>query len=257
MNIPYASLFVAAGKKYGVDPALLAAVAKAESQFDPNAVSPAGALGLMQIMPSTAANLGVNPLDPPQAVDGAARLLQQNLKKFGSTSLALAAYNAGPGAVVQYGGIPPYPETQNYVRKVLEYQKEFTGFLGSTSITAWVKDHPYATAGLGLLAVGGLIYFLRPDVFRQVPIVGRFAARENPAPRRRGHSRVQTLIFPRARFTPAEAKAWAHAHQFKSGSVDVTEHSIRLRQEDPSRFSRMRTIRMGSSPVQAVVGFPR
>jgi hypothetical protein len=122
----------------------------------------------------------------------------------------------------------------------------------------WVKDHPYATAGLGLLAAAGLVYFLRPDLFRQVPIVGRFAARENPVRRQgRGGSRVQTLIFPRSRFTPAEAKAWAHAHNFKSGKVDMTEHSIRLRQEDPARFSRMRTIRMGSSPVQAVVGFPR
>ena len=118
---PYADLFQRAGAKYGVDPTLLAAVAKAESGFNPAAVSPAGARGLMQIMPSTAAGLGVDPMDPAQAVDGAARLLKQNLDSFGSVDLAVAAYNAGGGAVQRYGGIPPYAETQNYVRKVLGY----------------------------------------------------------------------------------------------------------------------------------------
>jgi hypothetical protein len=117
-SVPYASLFTAAGAKYGVSPALLAAVAKTESGYNPNAVSPAGARGLMQIMPSTARGLGVDPLNPAQAVDGAARLLKRNLSDFGSLPLALAAYNAGGGAVRKYGGIPPYTETQNYVKKV-------------------------------------------------------------------------------------------------------------------------------------------
>ncbi len=117
----YAPLFAAAGSKYGVPPALLAAVAKAESSFNPRAVSPAGARGLMQIMPGTARELGVDPMDPRQAVDGAARLLASHLKTFGSPALALAAYNAGPGAVRKYDGIPPYAETQNYVRRVLSY----------------------------------------------------------------------------------------------------------------------------------------
>jgi peptidoglycan DL-endopeptidase CwlO len=117
-SVPYGSLFTAAGAKYGVSPALLAAVAKVESGYNPNAVSPAGARGLMQIMPSTAKGLGVNPLNPAQAVDGAARLLKRNLKDFGSLPLALAAYNAGGGAVRKYGGVPPYTETQNYVKKV-------------------------------------------------------------------------------------------------------------------------------------------
>jgi hypothetical protein len=116
--VPYASLFTAAGAKHGVSPALLAAVAKIESGYNPNAVSPAGAQGLMQIMPTTARGLGVNALNPAEAVDGAARLLKRNLKDFGSLPLALAAYNAGGGAVRRYGGIPPYTETQNYVKKV-------------------------------------------------------------------------------------------------------------------------------------------
>lgn len=117
---PYDDLFQAASQKYGVDPALLSAVARQESGYDPTAVSPAGAQGLMQLMPATAQGLGVeNSFDPAQAVDGAARLLRDLLDRFGRTDYALAAYNAGPGAVLRYGGIPPYPETQNYVKSVM------------------------------------------------------------------------------------------------------------------------------------------
>ena len=122
--VPYADLFSAASRKYGVSAALLAAVAKQESGFNPRAVSAAGAQGLMQLMPGTAKGLGVtNPFDPAQAVDGAARMLRDLTRRFGSTELALAAYNAGPGAVLKYGGIPPYPETQRYVRHVMSLMK--------------------------------------------------------------------------------------------------------------------------------------
>ena len=117
-DVPFADLFNAAGATYGVSPRLLAAVAKVESHYDPRAVSPAGARGLMQIMPATARGLGVDPFDPAQAVDGAARLLKAHLKEFGSVDLALAAYNAGGGAVKKHGGIPPYAETRAYVPKV-------------------------------------------------------------------------------------------------------------------------------------------
>lgn len=117
---PYASLFEAASARYGVSAELLSAVAKQESGYNPGVTSPAGAQGLMQLMPATAEGLGVtNAFDPTQAVDGAARLLKSLLDRFGSTELALAAYNAGPGAVLRYDGVPPYAETQNYVRSVM------------------------------------------------------------------------------------------------------------------------------------------
>jgi hypothetical protein len=118
-GVPYADLFARAGARHGVDASLLAAVASQESSFNASAVSPAGAQGLMQFMPATAKGLGVDALDPTSAIDGAARYLSSLTKQFGSTDLALAAYNAGPGTVTRYGGIPPYAETQNYVRAVM------------------------------------------------------------------------------------------------------------------------------------------
>ena len=118
-GVPYGDLFVRAGAKYGVSPKLLAAVAKVESGYNPQAVSRVGAQGLMQLMPSTARGLGVqDAFDPAQAIDGGAKLLASNLREFKSVPLALAAYNAGGGAVHRYGGIPPFAETQAYVPKV-------------------------------------------------------------------------------------------------------------------------------------------
>ena len=117
---PFGAEITAAAKKHGIDPALLAGLVKQESGFDPGAGSPAGARGLTQLMPATAAGLGVaNVLDPIQNLDGGAKYLRQQLDAFGGdVTRALAAYNAGPGAVQRYGGVPPYAETQNYVRIV-------------------------------------------------------------------------------------------------------------------------------------------
>ncbi len=116
----YANDFASAEQTYGLPSGLLAAVAQQESGGNPNAVSPAGAQGLMQLMPSTAAGMSVNAFDPQQAIMAAAKIFHTNLAQFnGSVPLALAAYNAGAGAVSKYGGIPPYAETQNYVSKIM------------------------------------------------------------------------------------------------------------------------------------------
>ncbi|MDI3316268.1 MAG: lytic transglycosylase domain-containing protein [Bacillota bacterium] len=117
---PFRQLFERAAARYGVDARLLEAVARAESGLDPRAVSAAGALGLMQLMPETARAMGAeDPLDPAQNVEAGARYLKELIDRFGDVRLALAAYNAGPAAVERYGGVPPYPETQAYIFRVL------------------------------------------------------------------------------------------------------------------------------------------
>jgi hypothetical protein len=125
---PYAGAIARAAAQEGVDPALLASVAWSESGFRADARSGAGAVGLMQLMPATAAGLGVDPLNPEQALVGGARYQRAQLDRFGGrTDLALAAYNAGPTAVRKHGGIPPYPETQTYVTRVLDRYHQLGG----------------------------------------------------------------------------------------------------------------------------------
>ncbi len=121
----YSTHINAAANKYQLDPNLIRAVAEVESCFDEKAVSVVGAQGLMQLMPKTAASLGVsNSFNPAQNIHGGAHYLSKMLKRYKQDqTLALAAYNAGPGAVDKYQGIPPYPETQAYVKKVLARYK--------------------------------------------------------------------------------------------------------------------------------------
>lgn len=120
--------FQEASSEYGIDETLLKAVARAESNFNAGAVSSAGAIGIMQLMPATASSLGVsNPYDARQNIMGGAKYLSSLLAKYNQNiSLALAAYNAGSGNVDKYGGIPPFTETQNYVNRILAYMGEGT-----------------------------------------------------------------------------------------------------------------------------------
>lgn len=115
---PYLRLAQAAATKHGIPPDLFLRLVEQESGWNPNAVSIKGALGLAQLMPATARGLGVDPRDPADNLEGGARYLRTQFEAFGSWPLALAAYNAGPGAVQRYGGVPPFAETKNYVQVI-------------------------------------------------------------------------------------------------------------------------------------------
>jgi soluble lytic murein transglycosylase-like protein len=124
----YDQLIARAAARHGLPPALIKAVVKAESNFQPHALSHKGAQGLMQLMPGTAEDLGVDdPFRPEENVHGGTRYLRAMYDRFGDWEQALAAYNAGPGAVDRFGGIPPYAETQQYVERVLHYYRRYDG----------------------------------------------------------------------------------------------------------------------------------
>ncbi|MDF1536972.1 MAG: lytic transglycosylase domain-containing protein [bacterium] len=127
---PYREIVVEACSLYRMDEALIRAVMEVESDYNRYAVSSAGARGLMQLMPGTAAVLGVrNTWDPKQNIQAGTRHLNGLLKRFsGDLELTLAAYNAGTSTVIRYGSVPPYPQTQNYVKKVISLYRTYAGF---------------------------------------------------------------------------------------------------------------------------------
>jgi soluble lytic murein transglycosylase-like protein len=142
----YSDLIQAAAAKYGLDENVVKGLIKQESGFNPNAGSPAGAQGLTQLMPATAASLGVTDVhDPAQSIDGGAHYLRMQLDRFGGDyTKALAAYNAGPGAVQRFGGVPPYAETRNYVSKVLGYADAFRQQGGTPAAQAATSTSTYS-----------------------------------------------------------------------------------------------------------------
>ncbi|MCD4782497.1 MAG: lytic transglycosylase domain-containing protein [Candidatus Eremiobacteraeota bacterium] len=125
----YDSIINEASKKFGVDSKFVKCIIQQESGFQPNATSRVGAMGMMQLMPSTAKSLGVkNGYDPRENIMGGVKYIKQQLDRFGGNKeKALAAYNAGPGTVQKYGGIPPYPETQNYVKNIMGMYRNMGG----------------------------------------------------------------------------------------------------------------------------------
>ena len=155
----YRALTIEAARRYGVPEDIALRLVGQESGFNPTALSPKGALGLGQLMPGTAAELGVDPSDPVQNIDGSMRYFKQQLDTFGSVPLALAAYNAGPGAVQKYGGIPPYKETQNYVATIMGGGNNVGGGNSSSRVTA-------STRG-GAMPAGLLAMDEEPQTFGQ------------------------------------------------------------------------------------------
>lgn len=124
----YDEIIKKAAKKHGVDFHLIKSVIRAESLYDAKAVSTAGAKGLMQLMPATAQQMGVKKIfDPEENIMGGTKYLKRLINKFKNLQRAVAAYNAGPAAVVYYNGTPPYKETMNYVQKVSDFYKNYTG----------------------------------------------------------------------------------------------------------------------------------
>ncbi|MEM9754950.1 MAG: lytic transglycosylase domain-containing protein [Pseudomonadota bacterium] len=117
---PFLELARAAARRHGIPEDLFLRLVTQESAWDPNAISRAGAIGLAQLMPDTARDLGVDPEDPFENLDGGARYLAAQFRAFGDWRLALAAYNAGPEAVLTHGGVPPFAETQDYVARILD-----------------------------------------------------------------------------------------------------------------------------------------
>lgn len=183
-SLPYAELINAAGKRYNVSPELIAAVIQAESSFEPKALSKAGAYGLMQVIPSTWQMVNRQALicsgrhkgecgsdcyyNPELNINIGACYLSQLLRRYESTrELAVAAYNAGPGAVDKYGGVPPYEETTQYVERVVAYWYQISGCLPPVGLAAASWDMVVMVIGCSWIVTGSALFFIGRYLFRR------------------------------------------------------------------------------------------
>lgn len=146
----YLAAVKAASQKYGVPAELLAAQIQAESGWNPNAKSPAGATGISQFMPGTAKGMGINPNDPLASIDAQGKMMGRLIKSYGGDQdKALAAYNAGAGNVAKYGGIPPFPETKSYISHIHDYEKNYPGLAAGTVNRAAAYSNIMSTVSKG------------------------------------------------------------------------------------------------------------
>jgi membrane-bound lytic murein transglycosylase B len=210
----YRQLAYQTAQKYGIDPDLFVRQIQAESAFRPDAVSSAGAIGLGQLMPATAKELGVDPTDPAQNLEGAARYMKQQLDRFGDPALALAAYNAGPSRVAKANGVPNITETQNYVAKIL-------GGKGGAAMAQEPQKQPQGLLGglLGGQGIGGALGM--SEDFRDRLAMGIMAGSD---PRQFAPLIQQRAAGMKERKVASRAKAQANAtadYLEKIGQADI------------------------------------
>lgn len=180
---------------------LLQSLVKQESAFNQGARSPVGAIGLTQLMPQTAAGLGVNPYDAQENLEGGAAYLTEQLGKFGSWQLALAAYNAGPGSVQKYGGVPPYAETQAYVTRIGGFFHDYLAAIGAPDVVGTLSGVETANAAFGLSAPALVSYatydtgLIAAALKRMVGLLGE----PDPANEKAAVDRASYMLAERAR----------------------------------------------------------
>ena len=256
-----------AARKHGLDPDMFVRMIQQESSFNPNAVSPKGAGGLGQLMPETAKELGVDPSNPLQNLDGSARYLRQQMDRFGSPSLALAAYNAGPARVAKAGGIPNIAETQNYVRAILGKKEQVNMAQQTLPMAAQMQQQ---RSGSGLRGLGLFDYLGERSSDTGMSRAEQFASALDPlimpelrggeAIRKRGAQRIaqggknKTVEWLRNNGYPDMAAA-AEANPAAAANIMSAVLSQKLKAPKDTSTSQMKNyqfwLRQGKTPEEA------